>query len=66
MSILPETMQATNGIFQRTRKNNSTVCMETQKTSNSQSNPDKEERNWTHRCKEQTSGSYGEGKGRMI
>ena len=40
--------------------------METQKTSNSQSNPDKEERNWTHRCKEQTSGSYGEGKGRMI
>ena len=30
--------QATNGIFHRTRTNNFTVCMEIQKTSNSQSN----------------------------
>ena len=38
--------QATNGIFQRTRTNNFTICMETQKTSNSQSNLEKEEWNW--------------------
>ena len=30
--------QATNGIFQRTRTNNFTICMEIQKASNSQSN----------------------------
>ena len=35
--------QATNGIFQRTRTNNFTICMEIQKTSNSQSNLEKEE-----------------------
>ena len=35
--------QATNGIFHRTRTNNFTICMETQKTSNSQSNLEKEE-----------------------
>ena len=34
--------QATNGIFQRTRKNNFIICMETQKNSNSQSNLEKE------------------------
>ena len=38
--------QATNGIFQRTRTNNFTICMEIQKSSNSQSNPEKEEWNW--------------------
>ena len=38
--------QATNGIFQRTRTNNFTICMEIQKTSNSQSNLEKEELNW--------------------
>ena len=37
--------QATNGIFQRTRTNNFTICMEIQKTLNSQSNLGKEE--WT-------------------
>ena len=36
--------QATNGIFQKTRTNNFTICMATQKTLNSQSNPEKE--NW--------------------
>ena len=37
--------QATNGTFHRARTNNFTVCMEIQKTSNSQSNLEKEE--WT-------------------
>ena len=38
--------QATHGIFHRTRTNNFTICMEIQKTSNSQSNLEKEEWNW--------------------
>ena len=38
--------QATNGIFHITRTNNFTICKEIQKTSNSQSNLEKEERNW--------------------
>ena len=38
--------QATNGIFHRARTNNFTICMEIQKTSNSQSNLEKEEWNW--------------------
>ena len=38
--------QLTNGIFQRTRTNNFTVCMETQKSSNIQSNLEKEKWNW--------------------
>ena len=37
--------QATNGIFHRTRTNNFTICMEIQKTSNNQSNLEKEELN---------------------
>ena len=37
--------QATKGIFQRTRTNNFIVCMEIQKTLNSQSNLEKEEWN---------------------
>ena len=36
---------ATNGVFHRTRTNNFTICMEIQKTSNSQSNLEKEESN---------------------
>ena len=36
----------TNGIFHRTRKNNFTICMEIQKTSNSQSYLEKGEWNW--------------------
>ena len=35
--------QATSGIFHRARTNNFTICMEIQKTLNSQSNPEKEE-----------------------
>ena len=38
--------QTTNGIFQRTKTNNFTVCMEIQKTSKSESNLEKEEWNW--------------------
>ena len=38
--------QTTNGIFQRTRTNNFPICMEIRKTSNSQSNLEKEEWNW--------------------
>ena len=38
--------QATNGIFHRARTNNFTICMEIQKTSNSQSDLEKEELNW--------------------
>ena len=34
--------QATNSIFHRTRTNNFTICMEIQKTSNSQNNLEKE------------------------
>ena len=48
MSILPKAIyiqcnpyQATNGIFHRTRTNNFTICIEIQKTSNSQSNLEK-------------------------
>ena len=54
MSILPQSnlqiqcnpYRATSGIFQRTRTNNVTICMEIRKTSNSQSNLEKEEWNW--------------------
>ena len=35
-----------NGIFHRARTNNFTICMEIQKTSNSQSNLEKAEWNW--------------------
>ena len=38
--------QATSGIFHRTRANNFTICMEIQKTLNSQSSLEKEEWNW--------------------
>ena len=38
--------QTTKGIFHRTRTNNFTICIETQKTPNSQSNLEKEEGNW--------------------
>ena len=44
--------QATNGIFHRTRTNNFKICMEIQKTSNSQSNLEKEEWNWKNQYSE--------------
>ena len=36
----------TNGILNRTRTKNFTICMETQKTLNSQSNLEKEKQSW--------------------
>ena len=42
------TTQATNSLFHRTRTNNFTICLENQKTLNSQSNLEKEEWNWRH------------------
>ena len=57
--------QATNGIFQRTRTNNFTICMETQKTLNSQSNLEKEEESTcltsVSTTKPQSSRQYGTG-----
>ena len=38
--------QITNGIFHRTRTKNFTICMETQKTLNSQGNLEKEKWSW--------------------
>ena len=38
--------QITNGVFHRTRTKNFTICMETQKTLNSQSNLEKEKGSW--------------------
>ena len=46
LQIQCNTYQATKSIFQRTRTNNFTIGMEIQKTSNSQSNLEKEEWNW--------------------
>ena len=38
--------QITNGIFHKTRTKNFKICMEAQKTSNSQSNPEEETQSW--------------------
>ena len=42
--------QTTNSIFHRTRTKNFTVCMETQKTPNSQSNFEKEKQSWKNQA----------------
>ena len=42
--------QTTNGIFHRTRTKNFTICMETQKILNSQSNHEKEKRSWRNQA----------------
>ena len=39
-------LKTTTDILHRARTNNFTICMEIQKTSNSQSNLEKEEWNW--------------------
>ena len=46
LSIQCNPYQTTNGIFLRARTNNFTIRMKIQKTSNSQSNLEKEEWNW--------------------
>ena len=46
LQIQCNTYQDTNSIFHRARTNNFTLCMEIQKTLNSQSNLEKEEWNW--------------------
>ena len=40
----------TTGIFHRTRTKNFTICMETQKTLNRQSNFEKEKRSWRNQA----------------
>ena len=42
--------QITNGIFQRNRTKNFTVCTETQKALNNQSNLEKEKQSWSNRA----------------
>ena len=42
--------QTTNVIFHRTRTKNFTICTETQKTPNSQSNVEKEKRSWRNQA----------------
>ena len=42
--------QTTNGIFHRTRTKHFTICTETQKTLNSQSNFEKEKQNWRNQA----------------
>ena len=42
--------QTTTGIFHRTRTKIFTICMETQKTLNSQSNLEKEKRSWRNQA----------------
>ena len=44
--------QITNGIFHRIRTKKFTICMETQKTPNSQSNIEKEKRSWRDQAPE--------------
>ena len=60
--------QATSGTFHRVRTNNFKVSMEIQKTSNSQSNLEKEEWNWRNQpaclqalLQSQSSRQYGTG-----
>ena len=42
--------QTTNGILHRTKTKNFIICMETQKTPNSQSNLEKEKRSWRNQA----------------
>ena len=42
--------QITNGIFHRTRTKYFTICLETQKTQNSQSNLEKEKWSWRNQA----------------
>ena len=46
LQIQYDPYQATSDIFHRARTNNFTICMEIQKTSNSQNHLEKDEWNW--------------------
>ena len=61
LQIQYDPYQITNGIFHRTRTKNFTIHMETQKTPNSQSSLEKEERSWTsgYTTRLQSSRQYG-------
>ena len=50
LEIQGNTYQTINGIFHRTRTKQK-MCMETQKTLNSQSNPEKEKWSWRNRAR---------------
>ena len=45
-----QSYQTTNGIFHITRTKHFTICMETQKTPNRQSNLEKEKRSWRNQA----------------
>ena len=45
-----QSYQTTNGILQRIRTKNFTICMETQKTPNTKSNLEKEKRSWRNQA----------------
>ena len=66
LQIQCDPYQITNDIFHRTRTQNSTIHVETQKTPNSQSSLEKEEWSWTfltsdYTTKLQSSRQYGAG-----
>ena len=48
LQIQCNSYQITNGVFHRTRTKNFTICMETQKTLNSQSNLETEKQGWSN------------------
>ena len=50
LQIQCDPYQTTNDILHRTRTKNFTICMETQKTLNSQSNLEKEKQSWRHQA----------------
>ena len=50
MTVLPKAIYRSSGIFHRTRTKKFTICMETQKTPNSQSNLEKEKRSWRNQA----------------
>ena len=50
LQIQCNSYQTTNGIFHRIRTKNCTICMETQKTLNSQSNLEKEKQSWRNQA----------------
>ena len=50
LQIQRKPYQTTNGIFHRIRTKNFTICMETQKTLNTQSNLEKENWSWRNQA----------------